>query len=356
MRLGIASCLALAAIPMMATGLFFDGGATLAAGTANAAVLGGLLAGKLAGLAGAGLLLGGRGRSNRGHHYTTSYHRPSYSRSYRHKREADPLFFDGGLTVAAGTANAAVLGGLLAGKLAGLAGAGLLLGGRGRSNRGRHYSSSYYRPSYRRSSYRHKREADPLFFDGGLTVAAGTANAAVLGGLLAGKLAGLAGGALLFGGRGRSNRGRHYSSSYYRPSYRRSYRHKREEPIEINVTALLEATFLDMAEQNTAGCFQRLFCDMSADPSKYEEQAPMMVAARLASGVEFTNPKANEVVQMLNQAISRGESTATFKTPTARVSMCEATYNKCQWTGNQMTQAISDLMQFESQKINANIV
>ena len=41
---------------MMATGLFFDGGATLAAGTANAAVLGGLLAGKLAGLAGAGLL------------------------------------------------------------------------------------------------------------------------------------------------------------------------------------------------------------------------------------------------------------------------------------------------------------
>jgi len=81
-----------------------------------------------------------------------------------------------------------------------------------------------------------------------------------------------------------------------------------------------------------------------------------MVAARLASGVEFTNPKANEVVQMLNQAISRGESTATFKTPTARVSMCEATYNKCQWTGNQMTRAISDLMQFESQKINANIV
>ena len=71
--------------------------------------------------------------------------------------QADPLFFDGGLTVAAGTANAAVLGGLLAGKLAGLAGAGLLLGGRGRSNRGRHYSSSYYRPSYRRS-YRHKRE------------------------------------------------------------------------------------------------------------------------------------------------------------------------------------------------------
>jgi len=162
MRLGIASCLALAAIPMMATGLFFDGGATLAAGTANAAVLGGLLAGKLAGLAKAGLLLGGRGRSNRGHHYTTSYHRPSYSRSYRHKREADPLFFDGGLTVAAGTANAAVLGGLLAGKLAGLAGAGLLLGGRGRSNRGRHYSSSYYRPSYRRS-YRHKKKPTHFF-------------------------------------------------------------------------------------------------------------------------------------------------------------------------------------------------
>ena len=59
-------------------------------------------------------------------------------------------------------------------------------------------------------------------------MAAGTANAAVLGGLLAGKLAGLAGGALLFGGRGRSNRGRHYSSSYYRPSYKHSYRHKRE--------------------------------------------------------------------------------------------------------------------------------
>ena len=39
-----------------------------------------------------------------------------------------------------------------------------------------------------------------------------------------------------------------------------------------------------------------------------------------------------------------------------RVSMCEATYNKCQWTGNQMTQAISDLMQFESQRIEANIV
>ena len=87
MRLGIASCLALAALPMMASGLFFDGGLTVAAGTANAAVLGGLLAGKLAGLAGAGLLLGGRGRSNRGHHYTTSYHRPSYRRSYRHKRE-----------------------------------------------------------------------------------------------------------------------------------------------------------------------------------------------------------------------------------------------------------------------------
>ena len=85
MKLALISCLSALALPF-ATGLFFDGGATVAAATANTAILGVAIGAKLAGLAG-GLALarGSRGSSSRRSSGRSYYRSSRYS--HRGKRE-----------------------------------------------------------------------------------------------------------------------------------------------------------------------------------------------------------------------------------------------------------------------------
>ena len=85
MKLALIFCLSALALPF-ATGLFFDGGATIAAATANTAILGVAIGTKLAGLAGGLALAGGsRGSSSRRSSGRSYYRSSRYS--HRGKRE-----------------------------------------------------------------------------------------------------------------------------------------------------------------------------------------------------------------------------------------------------------------------------
>ena len=115
----------------------------------------------------------------------------------------------------------------------------------------------------------------------------------------------------------------------------------------IDVTQVLENTFVEMSEQNTAGCFQRLFCDMAADPTGYEEHLPMMTAAEAAATMKFSNKAANEIVSGLNQAMAYGKSMGVYQGE-ARAMLCEATYDRCPYTGTQMEFAITEVEKIEN--------
>jgi len=362
--------------------LFFDGGATITigAGLANALVLKGLLVGKAAVVG--GLLAAGSSGSSRSssHHY-----RPSYSKHHRGKRS--PLFFDGGatITIGAGLANALVLKGLLVGKAA-VVGGLLAAGSRGRSRSSSHHHRGKRSPlffdggatvtvgaglanalvlkgllvgkaavvggllaagsrgSSRTSSYHHRRRRSPLFFDGGATVtigAAGLANALVLKGLIAAKVAVL-GGALALASRGsRSSHSRHHG--------------KRSAEYEPEITALLENTFLGMVEEENIGCFERLFCEMGADPASYQDNVSVSMAAavKASSDMQFNSPVAADAAAKLNEAMTypkvmTGQSKVVYS--------CEAAYNQCQWSGKAMKAAIAQVEKYEELGLAINAV
>merc|ERR1711962_1529472 len=318
MRLALlAGCLAVLTLPY-ATGLFFDGGITIStAALANALVAKTLIVGKLAAFGGlAALASSNRGRSSSSHHYR----RPSYR---HHRRRRSPLFFDGGATIAigAGLANALVLKGLVAAKL-GVAGA--LLASRG--------SSSSHRRSY---SSHHRGKRSPLFFDGGatITIGAGLANAVVLKGLIAAKLGALGAGLAL------ASRG---SSSSHRRSY--SSHHRRSAEVDADLVApLLENSFLGMIEEDTLGCFERLFCEMGADPVNYQDEVSvaMSAAVKTSSEMEFSSPAATEVGAKLNRAMSYADVMAV--SGQAKEDLCETVYNQCQWSGKAMKKIIAEV-------------
>ena len=113
-----------------------------------------------------------------------------------------------------------------------------------------------------------------------------------------------------------------------------------------DVTDALEKTFVEMSDQNTAGCFQRLFCDMAADPTGYEDHLPMMTAAQSASSMKFNNKVATDVVSRLNQAMAYGQSMTMYQGK-ARALLCES-YYKCPFTGSQMGFAITEVEKIEN--------
>lgn len=191
--------------------------------------------------------------------------------------------------------------------------------------------------------------SEALFFPvvapaAGAAVTIGAAELSLLTfGVIGAKVAGLAAGLLL--GRAASNR---RTKTYYssRPS-RTYYRRWGKRDASIDITQVLENTFVEMSEQNTAGCFQRLFCDMAADPTGYEQHVPMMTAAQAAASMKFNNGAATEVVSGLTQAMAYGESMAVYQGE-ARAMLCEATYNKCPYTGSQMGFAITEVEKIEN--------
>jgi len=184
--------------------------------------------------------------------------------------------------------------------------------------------------------------SEALFFPvvvpaAGAAVTIGAAELTLLGlGVFGAKIAGLAAGLVL--GRAAARRNRP-SRTYYR-------RYGKRAASIDDVTEALEKTFVEMSNQNTAGCFQRLFCDMAADPTGYEDHLPMMTAAQSASSMKFNNKVATDVVSRLNQAMAYGQSMTMYQGK-ARALLCES-YYKCPFTGSQMGFAITEVEKIEN--------
>jgi len=187
-------------------------------------------------------------------------------------------------------------------------------------------------------------------FLSGLTLAAGANAGLVALGIIGAKVAGLAIGLGIGRAASRGQRGyrRYYGRSYYPsttttyyPRVVSTYNYGKREVSE-DISQVLERTFLDMAEQNTAGCFQRLFCAMAADPTNYQQHLPMMTAAKASATVKFGSEAATEVVAGLNKAAAYGESMASYDSET-RAALCEAVYSQCPYTGGQMDFAITQV-------------
>ena len=106
-----------------------------------------------------------------------------------------------------------------------------------------------------------------------------------------------------------------------------------------------------MEEQGTTGCFQRLFCDMSAEPTKFEDLQPMAVAVKIGATTRFGAPAATEVASKLNQALEYGRSMVTYSGEPNR---CEAVFNQCPWSGQQMVDYIGQIEAYEQFLLASN--
>jgi len=123
----------------------------------------------------------------------------------------------------------------------------------------------------------------------------------------------------------------------YRGRYRNYRRGKRQATVaqqdleaveEIDMSEVLEATLNAISANGLEGCFQRLFCDISAKPSGFERDLPVVAGVRLAESLDIS-PKANDVAQRLMNAFDVGSGLR-------NINSCETRFNQCKWTGEQM--------------------
>ena len=87
------------------------------------------------------------------------------------------------------------------------------------------------------------------------------------------------------------------------------------------------------------GCFERLVCDISADPSTFDQDEWMLEFT--AWGLDtVTDPKAQTVLAALDKAINFGETASDIAT-------CERRYDQCGETGMQIHQQIPHPYDYE---------
>jgi len=123
-------------------------------------------------------------------------------------------------------------------------------------------------------------------------------------------------------------------------NYRRGKRQAEQDlevTEEINVSEVMESTLSVIKNNGLEGCFQRLFCDISAKPSGFERDLPIVAGVRLAESLDLS-PEASGVAQRLMDAFDVGSSLRT-------VDSCETRFNQCQWTGLQMDAEIERMSQ-----------
>lgn len=158
------------------------------------------------------------------------------------------------------------------------------------------------------------------------------------------QVAALAGGLLLafkLGkklGRNRSrNRNRSRGRSRYRNRNRNCHRcrgkrqDEQEEYFDDEQMEMLESLLVQIGEGGATSCFQRLVCDISADPQDFAEDLPILAAVQVEAD-DLTDPIAQSVLKSLQDAVTIGEN--------GSVRTCEQTYNQCQLTGLEMKSQI----------------
>jgi len=102
---------------------------------------------------------------------------------------------------------------------------------------------------------------------------------------------------------------------------------------------ILEAVFLDIERTGAVGCFQRLICDISASPQSFEKNVAIVDSLLLSENVDLS-PKATNVRDNLYEAFLQGESESTDG---GSIERCELVFNQCQWSGQEMDEAIKRL-------------
>ena len=115
-----------------------------------------------------------------------------------------------------------------------------------------------------------------------------------------------------------------------------------EEDVEESMDDVMNTVFGDISEQHIDGCFQRLLCDITADPKDFEANQPIKVAVEVSENLSLS-PEARIVSQKLLQAVQYGNQ---LKEGGYGAENCEAAFNQCPFSGQLMDQIISQYMSF----------
>jgi len=82
------------------------------------------------------------------------------------------------------------------------------------------------------------------------------------------------------------------------------------------------------------GCFQRLVCDMAARPDDFPQNTPILQGVEMMETHKLNSTEATAVSRLLLEAAKFGRNTTD-------VNECEAAFNDCYWSGQQMDLVIS---------------
>jgi len=133
---------------------------------------------------------------------------------------------------------------------------------------------------------------------------------------------------------------------YYYKTYQT--RGKREVSADVEEEYMLNQVMDDLLDEirvgRMEGCFERLFCDITARPAEYSRNQALVdgVETAATSSTRYARPEAFAVSrklldaarygQFLQENVSAGFDASTF---------CEQVYSQCHWTGKQLDQVIT---------------
>ena len=107
---------------------------------------------------------------------------------------------------------------------------------------------------------------------------------------------------------------------------------------KVDVDGVFDTIFVDIHKSKMEGCFERLVCDIAARPGDYQRNIPIIMGVEMIETHSLTS-EATLVSRRLLKALKYGQNTKDVRA-------CEETFSKCNWTGQQMDQVIS---QFDKQ-------
>ena len=108
------------------------------------------------------------------------------------------------------------------------------------------------------------------------------------------------------------------------------------------VNTLLTEAFDGIKQHHIAGCFERLLCDISAQPREFDETRPIKDAVVVSESLVL-DPEAKIVSAKLGQAVKYGQ---TLKASGFGAETCETIYTNCPWTGKTLSEMIAGYTRF----------
>jgi len=133
----------------------------------------------------------------------------------------------------------------------------------------------------------------------------------------------------------------HHKPRYY---HRHHYgkREANEEEEEGTVDELMNTILEDINDKHIEGCFQRLLCDITANPEGFKGNSAIKDAVTMSENLLLA-PEAKMVSEKLLEAVKVGQklSKAGFG-----VKNCEAVFNQCPFSGEVMDEIITQYRSF----------